>query len=544
MLATETASPPSADRPLARLLRPLAAWPNVTSLFLIVLLLANYFKPFGDFDFTWQIRTGEQIIQRGELRTADAFSYTINGQRVPDFEWLYEVTLWLVWSALGFGGLKLLKTLLVVTPLLILARRLRGEGIKPHGVLATLIVAIIVANPAWNLRPLYCTTIGLLLVSGWLHEHCTGRRPLTWWLPVVMLLWANLHPGVITGQGLLLGAIAWEWLNRLVKLNAPLDRRGCWRLTAIGGLGLAATFLSPDPLDRLLYPFRPELAHPVQRLFSEMRPLHTVFFDLPLLTGVTYAVALLVGLTVVCRFRRYRLWEVALLAGLAGLAGLATRSVQDWVLNMLALGVPHLVALVRQAARTDRRRRWVAGLLRLDGLVKRALVGRLFRLQPAWPAAVLALLVVVSLIPPLARDMPVRELPGCPTAAVDRIAELGLSGRFFGSPDYGSYVTWRLRERARSYVDTRGFFFPPTLIEDACYLPQQAPGWRERLDRVLDEYHTDYFLLEVDGPRGQLWRALRPHVRPIYCDDQAVVLSAAEVRRGVRRLEPNAHASR
>src|SRR5207253_3777787 len=178
-----------------------------------------------------QIRTGEQIIKTGSLQPVESFTYTLAGQQVPEFEGLYEVILWAVWSLFGFGGLKLLKTVVVAAPLLLLAFRLRKEGVRWHGIALALLAAIGVLSPGWNLRPLYCTTIGLLLISGWLHDHCNGRRPLTWWLPVVLCLWANLHPGVIAGQGLLLGAILCEWLNRWLKINAPLDFAACRRLT-------------------------------------------------------------------------------------------------------------------------------------------------------------------------------------------------------------------------------------------------------------------------------------------------------------------------
>jgi hypothetical protein len=514
-------------------LRPLASPPTVLSLCLIVLLAANYFGTFADLDFTWQIRTGQQIVEQGRLRVPDSFSYTISGQLVPDFEWLYEVVLWLVWSGFGFGGLKLLKVILVASPLVILALRLRSQGIRAHGIILTLVIAIGVTSPAWNLRPLYCTTIGLLLVSWWLHDHCTGRRPLTWWLPVIMLLWSNLHPGVITGQGLLAGAITWEWANRWLGWNPPLGRRACWRLTGIGGLGLLATFLSPDPLDRLLYPFRPELSHPIQRIFAEMQPLYTFLGKPPYLTLIAYVVAILVGVTIVLRFRHYRLWELAFLLGLAALANMAYRSLQDWLLVMLALGVPQLVALLAQAARQDRRRAWVAGLLHADAASRRALGSPMFRLKLAWPLAFAALLTIASLIPPLSRRMPIQDGADWPVAAVDEIERLGLHGRFFGPADYGSYVTWRLPDRAKSYVDTRGFFFPPTLIEDTHFIPQLAADWQTRLGRVLDEYRTDYFLLETTGARGELWRALAPHVKPLYCDDETVLISAAQVRHGV-----------
>src|SRR5437870_2169465 len=171
-------------------------WPNLLSLLLIVLIAANYFGTFADLDFAWQIRTGEQIVENGSLRPPDALTYTIARQQVPDFEWLYEIILWSIWNVFGYGGLKFLRVILVAAPLILLGLRLRKEGVRWHGIFLALFAAVFILAPAWNLRPMYCTTIGLLLVAGWLHDHCNGRRPLTCWLPLVMLLWSNLHPGV------------------------------------------------------------------------------------------------------------------------------------------------------------------------------------------------------------------------------------------------------------------------------------------------------------------------------------------------------------
>jgi hypothetical protein len=517
------------------------AWkrlPNAVSLLVLLLLALNYFSPFSDLDYTWQIRTGERILQTGSLRTTDAFSFTIAGRRVPDFEWLYEVALAVVWNGFGYGGLKLLRVVLVGTPLLLLGLWLRRNGVRWRGIALALLTAAVVLMRAWNLRPLYCTTIGLLLVSEMLHDHCTNRRRLPLWLPLVMLLWANLHPGVVVGQALLIGAIGWEWLNLRLRLNVPLDRASCWRLTWIGGLGLAATFLSPDPIERLMYPFRPELRHPIMRSFLEMRPLTAFLLEPPYTFILVYIVAALAIWTLLRRFRRYRLWEIALLLGLAVLGNAAFRSVQDWLLVMLALAVPHLAVMLREAA-LARRRRGPAALLRLDRTIKRLLQAPLCRFQWFWPTAALAGLAILSVIPPLSRAMPVQESSDCPVAAVSWIESHGISGRFFADPNDGAYLTWRLHDRARCYADTRGFFFPPEILEDCQYLPQLTPDWPERLRRV-DAYGTDYFLLKADGPRGALWRAIEPHISdPLYRDSTVVLLRADQVAAGLAACEPH-----
>lgn len=525
--------------------------PNLFSLLVILVLAVNYFSAFCDLDFSWQVRTGERIAHGGGLLPDEAFTYTIFGRPVSQFEWLYELILWLLWSGFGFGGLKLLRTVLVAAPLVLLALRLRRDGVRWHGIALALFAAIAVVSPAWNLRPMYCTTIGLLLVSGWLHDHCAGRRRLDWRLPVVMLLWGNLHPGVITGQGLLIGAIAWEWINRRVRLNAPLDPAACWRLTLVGGLGLAATFISPAPVARLLLPLQPQLAHPIQRSFAEMRPLASILSEQPHVVLLAYLLAGIVLLTLVVRFRHYRLWEVALLLGLAGLANVAVRCLQDWTLLMLALAVPHLAVLLRQAVLMRRQqpwqqRSWGFGrlILRAERSCKHVLNSPLCRFQAFWPTAALGLLTVASLIPPVSRRMPVQNASEWPAPALDWIEAEGLHGRFFAPPDYGAYVTWRLRDDARCYVDTRGFLFPPELLEDALYVPQLGPDWRERLERVF-AHGTDYFLLETTGPRGQLWASLRPHVdRPLYLDGQTVLLSATQVRGGLERMDAMERAER
>lgn len=553
--------------------------PNLLTLLLLVLAGANYFGCLTDLDWSWQVRTGQLIAESGSLRTHDTFSYTLDGKLLHDFEWLWEVLLWHTWNLFGLGGLKLLRVLVVATPLTLLGWRLNRDGLRWHVVVLALVSAFYVLSPAWNLRPLYCTTIGLFLCWSLLHDHCTGRAPLSWWaLPLVMLLWANMHPGVITGQALICGAIAWEWLYFVVRRSAepeapagaatnrsasglagasgsgtmttsasgragasgsaPLNILALWRLTCVGGIALAATLISPDPFDRFLYPFSPDLKHPIFRIFIEMQPLHRFLFQQPVVAPVVYAMAALVLLTVVKRFRHYRAWELALLAGAAFLGSVAVRSLMDWYVIMLALGLPHAKAMYVEAVKRRPMSGWLHGLLRLDNSMKRMFEGRLFCWQPAWVVAGVGVLAGLTVMPGLGRDMPLRDSPEWPVAALDHIEKSGVRGNFFAGPDYGAYIGWRLKGQAKTYMDTRGFFFPPTLVEDSHYVPAMGPQWRMRLARVLDEYPTEYFLLETWGVRGRLWHALQPHIAdPLYRDDKTVLLTARQVRQGVAKLQ-------
>jgi hypothetical protein len=273
---------------------------------------------------------------------------------------------------------------------------------------------------------------------------------------------------------------------------------------------------------------------------EEMQPLYRFLLRPPYTAALVYPIGALVGMTVLLRFREYRLWEIALLAGLAALGNAAVRSTQDWVLLMLALGVPHLAALLRQAEWREPRGLSLPWRLavRFDRFLRRELESPRLRFQWGWAAGALAVLAVVSLVPPLGKRMPIQDAPSWPSAALDWVEANGVQGRFFAPPNYGSYVGWRLGDRGKSYVYTRSFCFPPELLEDSHYVPQLGPNWRPRLKRVL-AHGTDYFLLETTGPRGRLWQELQPHAgAPLYLDEQTVLLSALQVRQALSKAFP------
>src|SRR5262249_43573675 len=119
---------------------------------------------------------------------------------------------------------------------------------------------------------------------------------------------------------------------------------------------------------------------------------------------------------------------------------------------------------------------------------------------------------------------------GWPVAAVDFMEREGLKGNCFADPNMGAYLVWRLGpERVRCHADTRGFFFPPEVLEDGVAILRMEGDWEERLRRVLNR-GTDWFLLPVQGPDSVLWQALRQEVKPAYVDGQVALIKAGAVR--------------
>ena len=508
--------------------RPNWVWPNAFSLIVLLVMGYMYFCPPADLDYCWQIRTGERILASWNLRQPDTFSYTIAGRELPDHEWLYEVSIALLWRGLGDAGMKLLRVILFAAPLGILAWQLTSRGVRKHGVAISLFVCTLVLFYFERLRPLVFSTIAIQLVAGWLHDNCNGRRRLDWKLPLTMMLWGNLHPAVIMGQALLTGAIAWEWFTWWRDRPAS-DIRIPRGMSLWGGLGLLATLVAPDPVGRFMYPFAPELRHPAQRLFTEIRPPWDFLGKPPYVIDFVALIAIFFAIVLILRRRELRGWEWCLVIGLGGLAMTATRATGDWLLVTASLAVPQFGPLLRKLSpmRTNLIPRLT---LKADRVLKKIFQGPFLQPQAGWPVAIVAGLAVLSILP-MKITLPNREAAHWPTAAVAWIESGGLPSagpwNIFSGSDEGTYLLWRLPEKALVYSDTRGFYYPGELLMDSYYLPGADAEWQARLQRVLS-HGTQYFLVRSDS---SFWKLLQPHSSaPLYRDNQFVVLTAESVR--------------
>ncbi len=507
---------------------PSLHFPNALTWLAWALGVYLYSSPPADLDFCWQIRTGEHILQTGEVPPRDSFSYTIAGQRIPDHEWLYEVGLAFGFRYLDHPGMKLGRVLLFAAPLIVLAWQLKARGVASHGIVLTVLACGLIFISFERLRPMVFSTLGLQLVSGWLSDHVRNRKPLDLRLPWVMFLWGNLHPAVIMGQALLLGAIAFEGLSCLCGRADPQMVR---RLTWWGGLGFTASLVAPDPMGRFLYPFASELRHPAQQLFREIRPPWSYLGQPPFV--IEFALLLGVALTIVLwqNRRDFRLWEGALLLGTAGLAATATRGVIDWIVITSAYAVPRMAPQLRSwVALRSLTSRWV---LRFERLAKRLFSGPLLKPQPRWLGVGLLVLAAFTMSP-WSVLTPNVENRLWPRQACDWIAAGNLPTappwNIFSGSDEGSYLLWRLPGKARVYTDTRGFFYPGELLLDSYYLPGADRDWPRRWERVLS-YGTQYLLLRVDSP---WWSILEIHgATPLYRDGQHVLLTSEQVQEAV-----------
>jgi hypothetical protein len=146
-------------------------------------------------DLGWQMSTGRYIVQHRQIPSTTLFNYT-----VPNSTWIYPpfsgVIFYLLYLVGGYVALSLLNALACAAAI---ALAVWGGG-RVTAALAILAVPAIAFRTVP--RADLFTTVLFAAVLVLLIRHYEGQRVRLWLLPVLMLLWVNLHPGFIAGLAL------------------------------------------------------------------------------------------------------------------------------------------------------------------------------------------------------------------------------------------------------------------------------------------------------------------------------------------------------
>ena len=149
-------------------------------------------------DLTYQLRAGAEILTRLEIPRTDSWTYTVAGQPWFDQQWGAQVLLSAVYQVGGWTGLALLRAALVGGIVGCLFLVARAPGLTHRGASLLTIAAFVVIAPALALRPQLFGMVLFALVLLLLADR--RDHPLRCWvIPLVVLVWANLHGSFILG---------------------------------------------------------------------------------------------------------------------------------------------------------------------------------------------------------------------------------------------------------------------------------------------------------------------------------------------------------
>jgi hypothetical protein len=213
-------------------LRDSPAWPVVRSVIWLI-VAATIVPSQADPDLWGHVRFGLDLVRTRHFPSIDPYSFT---QDVPwvNHEWLSEVIMALSYRSGGPIALVLLKTLIAGSALALVARQFRNT--------APLLIEAVTAVVLWaslpligTIRPQLWTFLGIAILCAILLKP--SRRNLTW-MPLLFVVWANMHGGWIVGM-----AVLWLWAaGEVLRPESPdLDRSTIVVVVLLSALATLAT---------------------------------------------------------------------------------------------------------------------------------------------------------------------------------------------------------------------------------------------------------------------------------------------------------------
>lgn len=458
-----------------------------------MLALATIFislLPLPPNDLWWHMAAGRAMVREGALITTNRWAYTIPADTPYVYQsWLSEIVMYGLWWLGDVPMLTLGRTLAIVGSYGLLAWHAWRRSQNGRAVAAALLLAVLIGWNNWTLRP---QTLALLpgaafavVLGEWLDGRWGWRSLVA--LPLLMVVWVNMHGSFVLGIGLL----GLAWLAAAIDfLGADRGRRAeAWQrtrsLTIVGGATLLAALCQPLGIGIVGY-LRTMLGNAaLQQWFVEWQPPDNGFNLLN--TGFWFFAVLLLLAALMALGRRrpgltYVLWYCAL-------AWLTI----DGVRYAIWFGLLILPLLADQLASLARSRRPIP-------------TGRAFN-RLYLSVVALSLVAVLPWFQParflgddaahlFADAGPYQRLLGdtTPVAVSEWLAAHPQPGRFWIDQNYSSYTMWRLPE-LRVFADLRVELFPISVWEDYFAISR---GNANSL-AVLDRWKIDNLLLARGG---------------------------------------------
>lgn len=469
---------------------------SIGVVFLIALLMSIF--PCRSDDIYGYLAFGKQIVESHALPTTDPFLFTIpESPPHAHHEWASFVAAYLLHRAGGFDLLIILKAMAVLLWAVgawFLSRRV--------GYRSPLVASIILLG-LWSGCDRFlerCSLVSDLLTGVVAMVLCLERRAPSRWLwaiPLIFVVWVNVHPGYIVGAALLVFALLATALEGpgIVRSSQPgrasgsVDQVRSSRDAALRRFGLCAALsafaclLNPRFFEGAIFPLRfafsPEAAVYRQYYFEFQPPLGTYYVGW-WQTWVFVALSVVtagLGLATLRRDRRAAVFGLLASALLIGLGFSAVRFTTTAALTLPILAIDFAASLELLAInRTGRG--WYA-----------------FAASAAVSIVAFALCVtlLVSGYTPASGPRHVGlgiDEGNIPVHGADFLERVGFNGRLFNQHEYGGYLAWRWGPGHR-------LFWHGMAADMAFYAEDYMGVSRSAVDfeRVVDKYGLTAFLL-------------------------------------------------
>lgn len=487
-------------------IRPFRAALTINQLLVAIVFIAIFTMAVrlpADTDTWWHLRAGQYMVEHRTILTTDPFSHTRSGQTWIDHGWLAQLFWYGLYALGGWPALSLGLAALVTASFWLVWMQVEGNVFTAA---FSTVLGAMVSSVVWTARPQMVSFFLTALTAWLLHRFKRQNGRLLPWLPLIMLVWANVHGGYAIGFMLLLAYLVGEAANHLTgHRDDPVTPWPRLRhLLLAMGLSLAVVVVNPHTWRMWLYPFQTVGIGALRDFIQEWQ---SPDFHLPHVQP--FVLMLLLTLVALGRAGRQADWtDLALTVLWTGWALFAAR-------NIAIFGLVAAPILARYAGLA-----WTRQWQAWNRPAPFSRSGRPSVLNVLLLGlVVLAALVKISVpLTPTARLKAERE--SLPYAAVEFIRQTRPAGPLFNSYNWGGYLIFNLWPDYPVYIDGRTDLYDDAFIRRYLRAVTAADDWQ----KILDEDGINLVLIEQNSTLAKMLR-LHPDWQELYRDQMAAVFS-------------------
>lgn len=497
--------------------------PSLIDLLAVILFIHVFFNfgPLKEFDLFWHLKTGQLMLQNHQLFYTDPYSFTHGGVDWINHEWLSQIIFAILYK---IGKLPLIAfTNAVIIGALIYQwfQRLLKAKISVFMSLAVSFFVFLTTAAVWTPRPhlfsllLFSTTLLIL------QRYRRNQKAKAWWLPLIFVLWVNLHSGFIAGLLLLFLFCLSEGIKLLYNLPNRMQPQRFKHLVLISIICLLVSFLTPYGVDALFYPFQYLNGDlPSEQYVNEW--VGANFHHAPLF--VIYLLMLFFSLA----FSRKEkdMTQIIISLPFMFLALKSVRHIPFFVMTTLVLFGTHFSLALQE---------WNNYLIKKNVRVIQPIIKGLRKffinespkflmLEQHLNKKVFFLIVAVGclvygMFTPKLFNLDSSKLP------IDAVEFLKSQPRLLeskGLNDYawGGYLIQQLYPQTKVFIDGRNDVHRTAFLEEYREAVNGLPGY----EKVLDKYEISWTLLQTPSPLNQVL-SQKYGWKKVYSDPVATVYS-------------------
>ena len=408
--------------------------------------------PVGDSDVFWHLVLGREVLQ-GNIALPEALSglsWTAPAFAGSSDQWFGQTLIALAFNAGGWRGIVALRAVAIALLVGLIAYvALRERPARPLVAVLAALPAIALSKFVWTERPELFGFVCFAALIPLLRAARNGSDRALYWIPALILVWANLHGSFALGAGLAV----------LVAIEGGLAqpaRRRIWAAAAIGSL--VATLLTPANIAVWTAPSY-HLLNPPRGIQEWGVP------DVTTLPGAIFYVAVVATLVTALFGRDRAARDAVVLLPVLFVSLIATRQLPLFAIAAAPYLAAHSGGALTELAAQLR--------LRLPGIASVARQpGRVVDLVSLAVAGVVLAIAIAS-----GTDAP--TLSGFPTGALGGLRPgPGLLNQY----DWGGYLIWAA-PRTPVFVDGRLVPYLGAVMDDYTAVVGVQPGWRDVIAR-------------------------------------------------------------